>query len=251
MNAEKTGRLIHDLRTEKGMTQQGLAEALNVSSTAVSKWENGHSLPDISLLESLSDTLGITISEIVVGERKVLEIFLPEKDTPDEQSAMDAMDNKNKADVDIAIKSVIKESIRQRRKSIIRSIVFVLIIGGILFAAFYVLCVHGLPAAQDSITVSTNIEREEQDDAVWVIRFKSKAGHGLYVKSEQASDHSAIILHVYETLTQNAQSDIFSWGCIGLDPDVIAEDFDQTIRVIFCDGEITYSMREEGLYDEK
>ena len=41
MDAEKTGKLIKELRTEKGLTQQELASRLKVSSTAVSKWENG------------------------------------------------------------------------------------------------------------------------------------------------------------------------------------------------------------------
>ena len=68
MNAEKTGKLIHDLRIEKGLTQQDLAKALNMTPTAISKWENGHSLPDISMLEPLSDALGVSITEIVLGE---------------------------------------------------------------------------------------------------------------------------------------------------------------------------------------
>ncbi len=41
MDAKKTGKLIRELRTEKGLTQQDLASALHVSQTAVSKWENG------------------------------------------------------------------------------------------------------------------------------------------------------------------------------------------------------------------
>ena len=44
MDAEKTGKLIRELRTEKGLTQKELASLLKVSPTAVSKWENGDSL---------------------------------------------------------------------------------------------------------------------------------------------------------------------------------------------------------------
>jgi transcriptional regulator with XRE-family HTH domain len=65
----KTGNLIKELRTEKGFTQKELAENLNVSTAAVSKWENGKGFPDISILEKLSSELGISITELVKGEK--------------------------------------------------------------------------------------------------------------------------------------------------------------------------------------
>jgi transcriptional regulator with XRE-family HTH domain len=69
MEIEKTGQLIAELRKEKGLTQKQLADALNVTDKAVSKWERGLSFPDISMLEPLSDLLGVTIMEILAGER--------------------------------------------------------------------------------------------------------------------------------------------------------------------------------------
>ena len=59
MDIIKTGNLIKVLRTEKELTQKELAEKLNVSTAAVSKWENGKGFPDISILEPLSAELGI------------------------------------------------------------------------------------------------------------------------------------------------------------------------------------------------
>ena len=76
MNNVKTGKLIKELRTEKGMTQKELAEKIQVSNAAVSKWENGHGFPDISLLEPLSETLNISIAELINGERS----FTPQKE---------------------------------------------------------------------------------------------------------------------------------------------------------------------------
>ena len=70
MDKEKTGQLITELRKEKGMTQKQLAEALNVTDKAVSKWERGHSFPDISMLEPLSELLDISIMELLAGERQ-------------------------------------------------------------------------------------------------------------------------------------------------------------------------------------
>ena len=69
MNNEKTGQLIRSIRTEKGITQKQLADQLHISSAAVSKWENGHGFPDVSLLEPLADTLDITVTELVSGCR--------------------------------------------------------------------------------------------------------------------------------------------------------------------------------------
>ena len=69
MDIIRTGNLIKELRTEKGLTQKELAEKLNVSTAAVSKWENGKGFPDISILEKLSSELEISITELVKGER--------------------------------------------------------------------------------------------------------------------------------------------------------------------------------------
>ena len=69
MDNIKTGNLIKELRAEKGYTQKELSEKLNVSIAAVSKWENGKGFPDISIIEPLSIELGVSITEIIKGER--------------------------------------------------------------------------------------------------------------------------------------------------------------------------------------
>lgn len=63
-----TGKAIRRLREERRMTQEQLAERLFVSGKAVSKWENGHGFPDISLIEPLAATLGISVLELFSGE---------------------------------------------------------------------------------------------------------------------------------------------------------------------------------------
>jgi len=62
------GNMIKYLREKKGYTQKQLAELLNVGDKAVSKWETQKGLPDISLLEPLAKTLGISIAELLSGE---------------------------------------------------------------------------------------------------------------------------------------------------------------------------------------
>ena len=70
MDKEKTGQLITLLRKEKGLTQKQLADALNVTDKAVSKWERGLSFPDISMLEPISELLDISILEIILTRQE-------------------------------------------------------------------------------------------------------------------------------------------------------------------------------------
>ena len=63
-----TGAAIRALREKRGDTQKELAEKLSVSDKAVSKWETGRGLPDITLLEPLAKTLGVSVTELLSGE---------------------------------------------------------------------------------------------------------------------------------------------------------------------------------------
>ena len=63
------GRFISTCRKEKNLTQKQLGEELGVTDRAVSKWENGKSFPDISLIEPLCQILDISVSEFMLGKR--------------------------------------------------------------------------------------------------------------------------------------------------------------------------------------
>ena len=90
MNHEKTGQLIAQRRRQLGLTQKNLADKLSISDRAVSKWERGAGFPDISLVEPLADTLGLTVLELLHGQeeppapmeertaRETLQVFRPE-----------------------------------------------------------------------------------------------------------------------------------------------------------------------------
>ena len=69
MNQEKIGKFIAYCRKEKNMTQEELAQKLHLTDKAISKWENGRCLPDLSILEPLSKTLDVSINEILSGEK--------------------------------------------------------------------------------------------------------------------------------------------------------------------------------------
>ena len=69
MDQEKIGKFIASCRKEKKLTQEELAEKLNITKNAVSKWERGLSLMDMSLLKPLSEILGVSVNEILSGEK--------------------------------------------------------------------------------------------------------------------------------------------------------------------------------------
>ncbi len=128
MDAEKTGKLIRELWTEKALTQQELASALHVSQTAVSKWESGKSLPDVSLLEPLSEVLGVSITDLVMGERAA-----------GGDASGGAPDGIRNGNAEAAIESIIETSLSQRKKSIAKTIRLVLLILlGVFILRFYV-----------------------------------------------------------------------------------------------------------------
>ncbi len=68
MDCTKIGKLIRTLRRERKLTQLALAERLNVSDKAVSKWERGLGCPDVSLLPALSGVFGVNLEELLSGE---------------------------------------------------------------------------------------------------------------------------------------------------------------------------------------
>lgn len=112
MNQEKIGKFILKCRKEKDITQQELADKLGITDRAVSHWENGRSLPDVLLYKDLCNILGISIEELINGEK----------------------DNSNKAK-EKAIISVVHEKnrIKNNSKKIIVSLITIFVLIIILF----------------------------------------------------------------------------------------------------------------------
>lgn len=69
MEQQKIGKFIHDLRKEKELTQKQLAEQVGVSDKTISKWETGRGIPDTAIMSELCQVLGISINELLSGER--------------------------------------------------------------------------------------------------------------------------------------------------------------------------------------
>lgn len=75
MDQVKIGKFIAECRKEKHLTQSRLAERLGVSDRAVSKWENGRSMPDSSIMPELCDQIGINMNELFSGRRIDMENY--------------------------------------------------------------------------------------------------------------------------------------------------------------------------------
>lgn len=95
MDQLKIGKFIAECRKKNGLTQMQLAEKLNITDRAISKWENGKSLPDSSIMLELCEVLGITVNDLLSGEvvtmndnknsEKLLLEIVKEKEKSDER----------------------------------------------------------------------------------------------------------------------------------------------------------------------
>ena len=95
MDQIKIGRFIAECRKLQGYTQAQLAEKLNITDRAVSKWETGRSLPDSSIMLDLCDILGISVNELLSGEK----INVENNNQKNEQLLLEMakeLENKNK-----------------------------------------------------------------------------------------------------------------------------------------------------------
>lgn len=75
MNKVKIGKFISKCRKDKQLTQEQLAEMLNVTNKSISKWENGICLPEATIYEPLCKALDITINELFAGQKIVDEEY--------------------------------------------------------------------------------------------------------------------------------------------------------------------------------
>lgn len=80
MDQKKTGSFLRELRKEKQLTQEQLAEQFGVTNRSVSRWETGSNMPDLSILVELADFYDVDIRDIIDGERKGEDMNKEEKE---------------------------------------------------------------------------------------------------------------------------------------------------------------------------
>ena len=119
MNTKKIGNFIANLRKEKNLTQKELADKLNITDKAVSRWETGKNMPDISILEMLAKELGVTINELLLGEK------------------IDEQDFKEKSEYNtINTLNYTKEKLKQKNKNIFLILILAIFITFILASLY-------------------------------------------------------------------------------------------------------------------
>lgn len=94
MDQMKIGKFIAECRKSKGLTQMQLAEKLNITDRAVSKWENGRSLPDSSIMLELCRILGISVNDLLNGEVVTMENY----NEKSEELLLEMVEQKEKSD---------------------------------------------------------------------------------------------------------------------------------------------------------
>ena len=125
MDQQKIGSFLRELRKEKPMTQEQLAEALGVSGRTVSRWETGRSLPDLEVLMILADYHGVALRELLDGERKE-----PKMNKELEETVVKAADYSN-----------------QEKRRLARRMCGLFIVGAALFTLYLAWAAAGAPAA--------------------------------------------------------------------------------------------------------
>lgn len=80
MDQKKTGSFLRELRKEKQLTQEQLAERFGVTNRSVSRWETGSNMPDLGILVELADFYDVDIRDIIDGERKGEDMNKEEKE---------------------------------------------------------------------------------------------------------------------------------------------------------------------------
>ena len=81
MDQIKIGKYLQELRKEKGLTQEQLAEQVGVARRTISRWETGSNMPDLDILIELSDFYGVDLRELLSGERRSEQMDKEMKDT--------------------------------------------------------------------------------------------------------------------------------------------------------------------------
>ena len=94
MDQQKIGKFIAECRKEKNLTQIQLADKLNITDRAVSKWENGKTMPDSSLMLELCDVLDITVNDLLCGEKVSSEQYTKKL----EEQLVEVLDEKERSD---------------------------------------------------------------------------------------------------------------------------------------------------------
>jgi len=130
MDQNKIGKFIAACRKEKGLTQMQLAEKLNISNRAVSKWETGKSMPDVSIMPDLCSELDISVNDLLSGERVPMENY---KDKAEENM----LDLQREGILERAIRRLLNSALPKSCQYFIVVILSAVLAAGSLYMLFF------------------------------------------------------------------------------------------------------------------
>lgn len=177
MDANKTGDFIRELRKSREMTQQQFAEMLNVSDKAVSRWETGRGLPDIGNLEDIASSCGVSVAELLKGER-----------------IADPVTEEDIEQVSAASFTMAREFVR-RKKWLNLALGFVIGAMILLLAVVHVTSHKPIANAEKLITIETLSGNE-----IVAVMDKGVAGYELSHVKDPDTGSECVFLSAYETL---------------------------------------------------
>ena len=193
MDQKKIGQFIAELRKDKGLTQEDLANKLNITKNAVSKWERGLSMMDVSLLKPVCEILGISIIELLNGEKI--------KD--------DDINNKTEDTIKNTIEYSNKKIKNSRIKNIIATLIVIIILCiGVFFGYKLVLLnKYTLKKPDNVLDIVTGLKNQkeikihkrtiQEDDYFYVENFRIRNDFEDYKLTNSVGENMAFRSYIY------------------------------------------------------
>lgn len=157
MDCYKVGKFIASLRKEREMTQQDLAFLLGVDKTTVSKWENGRGFPDVSQFPRLAHEFGVSVDELMNGERSAFEPKKPKL------SLSYLGEENNYGLTDEQFNTISKEAIRKRRELVLQTTA--IIVAAVLLLTLLTIGVFSMLADVPRYNLDSWINKKREDYA--------------------------------------------------------------------------------------
>ncbi len=199
MDQERIGKLIAELRKDNNMTQVELANKLGITDRAISKWENGRGMPDLSLLKPLCEILGISINELLSGEK----LSQDEYQEKIEENIINTIDYTNKK--------------IQKTKRIIKIVLLVFLSLVVALTAVFFIDVNRM-RNNEAVLFSTwgysyappiDIKEDEIEHAI--IKYLIEKGDNESTHHENEKTFASMRIYLLEEIERDMHYNIYAW----------------------------------------
>ena len=216
MNQEKIGKFILSLRKERKLTQ----EQLGVSSKSISRWENGKSMPDLSLLIPLSQEFGISVNELLSGEK------IEEKDY-----------QRNLENNMIASFIHFRKYMNVRMLKLFLSIIMLICIGILLSILIFISITTYLTDAITLKKEEITFEICDYNEDFYKVTFKTKDNLGAHGNTTKDFDQKTVTFTVYRTRLENKNNRLLDGYGIG------NQLIEKSIESFYYDSELIWNQK--------